>query len=227
MNEPGTAVELYGYTYLNNKSETLNASLLTQACIIEKENFNILKDIVFNRPSNKYWLGNSDSYQATADTYVYANPTDITWMDWIEERDNELFITDEVSFFFSRVSVTKNDTQGEKEVYIPSKKIRDLLGIIEYKNDKFLNGTNTIVGAISEISDGSFEDKQELLVVNWEMLKKALDAKGLQLFWFGQFFSRKNPFNKALDKEFYVHRMKKYLIWFENENLKSHKFWDD
>ncbi|WP_209403806.1 hypothetical protein [Pseudozobellia sp. WGM2] len=227
LNEGETAVGLYGYTYLNNKTETVTTSLLTQACIIKKENFGVLKDIVVNQPDNRYWLGSSDSYQAVADTDVYANPTDIVWMDWIEERENEIFISEDVSFSFTRTSVTKNDTQGEKEVYIPSKKIRTLLGISDYKNNKFLNPNDTVVGEISEVSEGSFEDRQELLVVKWDMLQKALEDEGLQLCWFAQFFSRKNPFNKNLDKDFHAQRVKKYFIWKESKEFRSHKFWDE
>ena len=227
LNDNETAVSLYGWTELNNRSETLITSLKTQACIIEKKNFEVFKETVVSQPDSRYWLRGSDNYQALADTYVYANPTDIVWMDWIEERENEIFVTEDVSFLFTRTSVTKNDTQGEKEVYIPSKKIRTLLGISDYRNDKFLDTSDTVVGAISEISEGSFKDRQELLVVKWEMLQKALETKGLQIFWFAQFFSRKNPFNETLDKDIYSQRVKKYFIWEENKEFKSHKFWDE
>ncbi|MBW8200883.1 hypothetical protein [Flagellimonas abyssi] len=227
LNKNELAVSLYGWTELNNRSETLITSLKTQACIIEKRNFEVLKDIVINQPGGRYWLGGSDNYQASADTYVYANPTDIVWMDWIGESQNEIWITDEISFFFTRTSVTKNDTQGEKEVFIPAKKVRALLGISDYKDDKFLDTTNTVVGSISEVSEGSFKDRQELLVVKWDMLRKALEAKGLQILWFSQFFSRQNPFNEKLDKDFYAQRVKKYFIWQENKEFKSHKFWDE
>ena len=227
LNQDTTAVSLYGYTHLYNKTETLDTSLLMQACIIDKNHFKTLKDIVVNGPDNSYWLGNSDNYQAFADTYVYSNPTDIVWMHWLQEKENEIFINKDVSFLFTRTSITKNDSQGEKEVYIPSKKIRTLLGISDFKNDKFLNTSDTVVGATSEISEGSFKDRQDLLVVNWELLKKELDEQGLQLFWFAKLFSRKNPLNKQLDKDFYVQRVKKYLIWDCKTTLKSHKFWDE
>lgn len=219
------AICLYGRTSLHNKSETLITSLTIQACIIEKKDFNILKNKFLKPEDNTYWLSGLDSFQANTDTKFYSNPTDIVWMNWIEETNNKIDIGDDISFLFTRTSVTKKSTKGEKEVYIPSKKIRSLLGITDFKNDTFINISGKVVGAISDISEGPFKDRQDLLVVNSSLLKEKLKAEGLQFFWFAQVFSRKNPHNDEL-KTYSAQRVKKYFLWEESESIKEYKFWD-
>ena len=99
-------------------------------------------------------------------------------MNWIDETNNKFEFYENKFIYNCLARVMTNNVDGEKEIIIPSKKIRELLEISELDNNKYLNDDNEIIGFNHEVNTKQFSygDRQELVVLNKRKLWKSTFA---------------------------------------------------
>ncbi|MUP38993.1 NACHT domain-containing protein [Labilibaculum euxinus] len=222
-----TWLSLYNYTSLLDSKQTCYSSFLTKACFLNSEELNCLIQNIKNDV-----ITNLDGLNCTPDTSTYSSPSDIIWMSWIKELNaySEFYqenILEKSELFHSLTEITQELFDEEKTIMLPSKKVRDLLGIVDYKNHEFKDLTKNTIAFNYEISEGSFRDKQNLLLIDKEKLMNALQEQNLTIVWFVQLFKRINVHNKDLPRVDKRQKTRKYFCWLDGDKLKNLKFWDE
>lgn len=136
-------IALFNYTSVHDSKEYISSSIDLRACIIEKGQVPIIKDLILNQPKRSSFGENPDRMHASPKTDTYSNPSDVVWMNWIDETEaSETYYPnrkDEKEMYFTVASVTNNTINGETEIKIPSKMIRNLLEITEMDGLVFLD----------------------------------------------------------------------------------------
>jgi hypothetical protein len=217
-------------TVMHDSSQLGFARIDVTACLSSPETFILLKEKINFDADSLNFIRHLDHLEASPDTSTYSNPSDIVWMDWIAELNNlESFnyYGEEHEILFTLTGITQGTVNGEKYFQIPSKKVRQLLGIKSFREPLFQNEEDETVAFIHEVSDGSYKDSQKILLVNSNIFFDQLKAEDLEIFWWVEVFKQKNPLFKP-DND-YPHSQKtyKYLVWKEEENFHHILFWNE
>lgn len=216
---------LYNYTNLLNSTRTVKTSIKFHCCVIQKKYFDEFKRSIIDNPNNQFLKNDLDFY-ARPKTDTYSNPSDIIWMDWIEEEGSSEHFRDNISIYTTLSKVIKKNVEGEKEVYIPSKLTCDSLEIAELNNKNLVSKSGLIVGSIHNVITKDFYEKQEIIIVNDEIFKANLEKKKLIRFWFVMVIINKNPLNKSIDSVKYFQKVRKYIVWQDGDEIHSSIFWE-
>lgn len=222
---------LFNYTNVHDSKSYIYSSVDIRGVLIEKGQSPALLDIVKNHPRRSSFVESIDRMVSSPNTDTYSNPTDLVWMKWIgESYDTETYHLPpegkEKIMHYAVTSVTKDSVEnGEDEIYIPSKIVRDMLGITEMAQQIFLND-NGCVMAINHILSNPNYDKQEMTLVAKEEFLANLEAEGKEIVWFVDLFRTKNALNDTIKSDENPMKTRKYMVWHEKGNLKWEKFWD-
>lgn len=222
---------LYNHTSLLESSEAGYSRLVATACMIKESEFDSLKKL-FEDKKDQYLfeLGDSDRIAGSPDTSTYSNPSDIVWMDWIKETSDGCTIHSkgtDISVWYTITQLTQGTIDGEKYYRIPSKRIRKMVGIASFSDPQFLDQNDHIVSFTHKMSDGTYRDNQEILLIDESELQAKLKEQKLQLFWVVEIFKRKNPLNKNLEAYSHDQKTRKYLVWKKDDQFYSLKYWDE
>ena len=221
---------VYNYTSVHDSRAYIYSSVDARGVIIEKGQAQALLDIVCNHHNRSHFVENIDRMVGSPDTDTYSNPSDIVWMTWIGEiYSGESYylppVGEEKKMQYSVTSVTKRTVEGEKEIYIPSKLVRTLMGINEMSQQLFLN-KDGIVKALNHILNRPNYDKQEMTLVPKKEFLEQLEKNNLEIVWLVDHYRTKNALNDEIKGGDHPMRTRKYLVWYENGMLVSEKFWD-
>jgi hypothetical protein len=203
------------YTSLTNSSKTVNASIEGIGYFILEVDFeHFLTEL--KKDSKSISISNF----AYPNTDTYTNPANLFWMDWIGENNNSFEFIENKFVYNCLTSVMSNNVDGEQEIKIPSKKIRELLKITELDNNNYLNFDSNSIGFKHQINTKQFSygDTQELILLNKEQLLNALKGNNFKLFWLVSHFIKKNPLNDEIKKIKHKQKFRRYIIWFDDKN---------
>lgn len=222
---------LYNYTSVRDSMSYILARLDAHAVIIEKGQARVLLDLVMNYQKSYYFVEGIDRMVGTPDTDTYSNPTDIVWMNWIEEVEfgDRYFLSEngeEKTFGYTVTKVIKNTVDdGEEEVFIPSKTVRTLMGILEMQGANFLDDTGELKAYNHTVSNDNYDAQEMTLVLKSEFLNQ-LEQNNKEVVWFVDLYKGKNAINEDIKSDEHYMKTRKYFIRYEGENLISEKIWD-
>jgi len=222
---------LFNYTNVHDSKSYISSSVDIRGVLIEKGQALVLLDIVKNHSHRSYFIESIDRMVSSPDTDIYSNPTDVVWMKWIGEKyDTETYYLppddEEKVLYYAITSVTKDTVEnGEVEVVIPSKIVRDMLDITEMAQQLFLDDRGSIM-SINHILSRTNYDKQEMTLVPKKEFLAKLDAEGKEIVWFVDLYRAKNALNERIKSDEHPMKTRKYLVWYENRKLHWEKFWD-
>lgn len=223
---------LFNYTKVHDSKSYITSSVDIRGSLIEKGQASVLLDLIKNHPSRSYFVESIDRMVSSPDTDTYSNPSDVVWMKWIGETENaeEYYIPSEKGgkqMQYTVTSVTRNTIgDGENEIYIPSKVVRDMLGISEMAKQFFMDDNGRIM-AINHILRRPNYDNQEMTLVLKEEFLTRLEVEEKEIVWFVDLYRSKNALNDAIKSEEHPMKTRKYMVWYENGVLFSEKFWDE
>jgi len=223
---------IHNHTSLHDSKQFCYSYISLTACLVQKNDLPILQEIISRNPDSLHFVARMEGLHSSPRTDTYCNPTDIVWMNWIEEDGiaetfYDTFSDDEKELIHTITEIVQNGVNGESHLTLPSKKIRELINCYELIDGEFKDANSKTLSFIHKLSDGSFHDSQEIVLVDNDALNKALQSEGLEMVWFVELFKKKNPLNESLDKDFHVQRTRKYFVWTEDNQKKSLKFWDE
>ena len=222
---------MFNYTTVHDSRSYIYASVDIRGVLIEKGQALALLDLVQNHHRRSYFVESIDRMVSSPDTDTYSNPTDVVWMKWIGENYDtaEYYLPpdgDEKVMQYTVTSVTRNTVEGgEDEIFIPSKVVREMLGISEMSHQLFLDDEGRIM-AINHILSRPNYDKQEMTLVPKEEFLAKLKAGGKEIVWFVDHYSAKDALNDSIKSDVHPMKTRKYLVWYDNGELKWAKFWD-
>jgi len=222
---------LYNYTTVHDSQAYINSSVDARGVLIEKGQAPALLDIVKNHPRRSSFVESIDRMVGSPDTDTYSNPTDVVWMKWIGEySDAQTYYLppggEEKQMQYAVTSITKNTVgDGEDEIYIPSKIVREMLGISEMEQQIFLDDNGRIM-AINHVLRRPNYDRQEMTLVPKDEFLEKLAAEGKEIVWFVDLYRSKNALNDSIKSLEHPMKTRKYMVWYEAGELKWEKFWD-
>jgi hypothetical protein len=222
---------LFNYTTVHDSKSYIYSSVDIRGVLIEEGQVPALLDIVKNHPRRSSFVESIDRMVSSPDTDTYSNPTDVVWMRWIGETyDTEAYYLppdgEEKHMQYAVTSVTKNTVEGgEDEIYIPSKVVRDMLGISEMAQQIFLDDKSRIMAINHNLSRPNY-DKQELTLVPKDEFLAKLEAEMKEIVWFVDHYRTKNALNDSIKSDEHPMKTRKYMVWYENGELKWEKIWD-
>jgi len=222
---------LFNYTNVHDSKSYIYSSVDIRGVLIQKGQAPVLLDIVKNKPRRSSFVESIDRMVSSPDTDTYCNPTDVVWMKWIGENyDFEVYYQppdgEEKHMQYTVTSVTKYTVEGgEDEIYIPSKVVREMLGISEMSQQVFLDDEGRIV-AINHILSRPNYDKQEMTLVPKKEFLAKLEADGKDIVWFVDLYRTKNALNENIKSESHPMKTRKYILWYKDGQLSWEKFWD-
>ncbi|BFM44034.1 hypothetical protein CFS9_26750 [Flavobacterium sp. CFS9] len=228
--EDRNLIALYNYTSLVDSQQYFKTGIEIHACIIKKGDSALIRNMLLTRRDILGTAQHIDELYSSPKTEIYSNPSDIVWMHWIGEREHSAIYFnnegDEKNMYYGIAKVTHNSPEGEKEVFIPSKLVRELVGIASMDGNYFIGRSGNIVGFTNAITGVNYQ-KQEILLLEKDTLLEQLDKNNYELVWFVEHLSRKNPLNPSIESSVYQQKCRKYFIYNENGEIKNIKYWDD
>ncbi len=222
---------LFNFTKVHDSQSYIYSSVDIRGVLIEKDQASPILEIVKNNPRFNSIFESIDQMVGSPATDTYSNPTDVVWMKWIGEYIDTgtyyLPLTgEEKVIHYSVTSVTKDTVEnGEDEIFIPSKIVRDLLGISEMVQQLFLDDGGRIM-AINHILSRPNYDNQEITLVDKAEFLTRLDAEGKEIVWFAELYRTKDALSRSIQSSIHPMKTRKYMIWYENGELCWEKFWD-
>lgn len=222
---------LFNSTKVHDSKSYIYSSVDIRGVLIEKGQAPELLDLVNNHPRRSYFIESIDRMASSPDTDTYSNPTDVVWMKWIgEKNDSETYYlpsdSEEKLMHYCVTSVTKNTVaNGENETYIPSKIVRNMLGIKEMVQQLFLNDEEQIKAINHSLRLPNY-DKQEITLVPKEEFIDKLEDGGKEIVWFVDLYRTKNALNDSIKSDEHPMKSRKYMVWYKNGELQWEKFWD-
>lgn len=231
-NENVNWLALYNHTSLHDSKEICYSYIDIKACLVPKTNLKILQRVLKENPDNLHFITHLDGLCSSPQTDTYCNPTDIVWMTWIDEDEKKQTFYDsnsdtEKELFHALTKIVQNTIEGENYIMLPSKRVRELVGIYELLGDKLKNQSQRTIAFNYKKSNASYRDNQELVLIDKNILQDSIEKEELEIIWFVELFKQKNPLNESLDKDFHMQKARKYFCWLKNGEIRNIKFWDE
>lgn len=220
---------LMNHTQLMDSQQLLQSYVSARACLIKEGEFDDLLEVLSD---SKGYLPREDigNFETSPLTHVYANPDDLVWMNWVKEESPSMTYLkneNEKSLHLTTTQVTSTGVEGESYSYIPSKRVREMLGIVEIDGIKFLDKEGDVQALSKHLKTNSGGESQELLLVDKDEFLNCVRKQGYELIWIVHHFIKKNPLNQSINHIPYVQRVRKYLVRSSTSYpLEMHKFWD-
>lgn len=224
-------ISLYSFNSLSN---TLGGESLMwiSSAIITKQNFKyLMNDIINGKESLIYNLCNPEHLHSSTETQCYITPKEICWMNWKNECYNkikEVTIDDgdfvEYSLKMAVEQCTANYPEyGDVYYKLPSRTIRELLGICDGDGYKYYNGEKQLEAFFFEAGE-KWYDSQSYLCVDREKLLSQLEHHNFQIFWTVRLL--REATSKSLEKypNLHIRNDECWLAWFEDGEFKIQMF---
>lgn len=221
---------IFNYTNLHDSRDYISGYLEARALLIEKGQVPVLLESFKDQEDRNYDLKYLDGLQALPDTDSYTNPSDVVWMSDIGEIEHtgHYYPTsggEKKSILYTLTKVLSDSVDGELETMIPSKIIRQALGITEMDGNCYLNPADRVMAVGYKLSEGDY-NRQEVVLVRKEELLKAIHQNDLELVWLVVVHKSKNPHNPEIRTEIHPMKTRKYFVWFDDGHLRWEKVWD-
>jgi len=182
---------LHNYSVFTHETIGVKSLVWIYGIIVETKNMETFKRDIYLKNSDLLGtFANEHGFDSEVKCACYFDPSDISWMNWIEEETpfKEIFsvIDGKPSSYKVYVSTLKTTSRTfddeEKEYLVPSKITRKQLDIIE-GNGNIYKDSQGIIKTISIKNDGGWHNNQKLLYAKKETLLKSLKSKGLNICW--------------------------------------------
>jgi hypothetical protein len=222
-------ITLYLKTNSHDRTGLVYGRKIIVGCLIPRGKAPAILKTLRNEDYDLHFVGHIDRLHALPDTDIYSNPSDLVWMNWIEEKEKgeKIYLgEEELEMPFTVTEVTRTGVNGEQYMKIPSKRIRNLVGAVEMQGSFLLDKHEAIAAFLHKISLGPL-DNQEIVFVNRAVLKKALDDNGLELVWFVDYLKVTEGAKSGSNEVPHFQKSRKYFVYEEQGTLQLYKFWDE
>lgn len=157
----------------------------------------------------------------------YFTPVDLLWIDWLSEREDVCtlpIIHDRSASYNIYPAILQGlyESVGSKEIYyrLPSKKVRNLLGIVGGDERRYFTKSGRLLGFGSKVGE-PWRNPQELVFVRSEDLHDALQGQDLTVFWTVNLVREPSPSAREEFPDLYHIRDQHWVFWRDEEGLQS------
>lgn len=211
---------LFGSHYVSNELQGVTTMVWISSGLIKEGSTRSLINQIKDREFAVTIVNAADviAYPAT-DCYI--SPLEVCWFDWKEEHESEI-IYGKHKFLKCVTKCTCDIPEsGETEYEIPSKKVRELMGIVSGDGHHYYNAKGIEIAKYRDAGE-PYGDSQHMLLVNKDVFTEKISEIGLQPVWIIRVL--KEISNKARERlDCFVDRDESYLVWKNSTGWKSKK----
>lgn len=204
----------YGYAHL-----TINAALIKDSDLIH------LQTAVKRKTNRPHFLNSIERIHALPDGDIYANPTDVVWMNWTGEIENieEFRGRDKKmgELHLANIKITSKKGKGEETVILPSRLVRHLSGITDFLRPDLLDKEENLVGFVYEVNGEKTGERQDVLFIDASALNKQLKQNEFKLIWFVDLLKRSNPWRTGFKQEEHFMKSFRWMVWKDGDEFKN------
>ncbi len=218
---------LYNEITLGDKNDIVYGRFNANMVLIEPRAFVLFQEVISSSPEDIYFLSSLDTMYASPTGSFYQNPSDIVAGKLIDEdeQDTQLEIDDiECSLWHGIVEVIQLEGNDERHYYLPSRRVRDIVGIEQLMGKRLKAGGGKTIGFVGQHNRPRSNDSQKLTCIIANELDTKLEKSGYQMVWFVEVFKRTTL--KMEKEDFYLRRTRKYMVWIEDGRYHHLDFWD-
>jgi hypothetical protein len=222
-------VTLYNDTTQKDAHDYIYARLQAIACFVPSEQKQTLIDLVAADPERLQFSHHMEGLMTSPDTDTYANPSDIVWMNWIEEYQSDeeyVYKGNSLQIMYALVKIASTGENGESHYVYPSKTTRSFASIVANTGNYFYNVHDQVV-AYHQDTRTTQSLRQEVTLINRPVFEIALKEAGYDMVWFVHLYKSKEH-GDALEHIPHVQRSRKYLVYRDEDDvLQSLQFWNE
>ncbi|MEJ5144644.1 ATP-binding protein [Sphingobacterium sp. MYb388] len=209
-------IVLDNYTTMVEETQIGQVHIKSTALLIEESNFSSLLKTIQKDNRVKREFDPVDLHYSP-DVDIYISPIDVIWMDWIKEIKSSS-LDEEIGIRPTTCEVVTTVDNQETYYLLPSREIRDFLGVKTGNGKVLLANNDEIVGFSSNIGE-AYHAQQRMLIVDKSILGAKLKNNCLKMIWSVFVFQKAKVENP---KEIYHQDCQMFLVW--EDNGKYHNY---
>lgn len=222
-------IAMYNYTSSHDSSGFVYGRMRITACLIPQRCVLDLQKVLQDQEYDLSFIAYLENLHGSPDTDIYSNPSDLVWMNWIEERGTDETIKvdgGEITITYALTKVARNVVEGEEHLMMPSRILRNITGMVEMQGSFLFDKEEKIVAFLHKAPRWEREN-QEMVVINRQVLENALNANDLEVVWFVEQLKANEVSIPESANVPHFQKCRKYFVYREGGELKGFKFWDE
>ena len=218
-------VTLFGEHFVSNEIQGVTTMMWISSGLVRKGTISSLikklKDRVFAME-----LINAADFLAYPASDCYVSPLEVCWFNWKDEHDSDILYGNNA--LYKNVAKCTCDIQGkgETEYEIPSKTVREMMGIVSGDGYHYYNEEGIEIASYIDAGE-RYGDSQHMLLADEGVFVSKASELGLQPVWIVRVL--KEISNKARERfDTYMDRDETYLVWKNSQRWQARRIeWED
>ena len=207
---------LNAYTSIS-AANYLDTVIAIETLLVPKDKLQILINRITNNEIN---ILDPTDFEGDPNICCYVSPQELCWFPWIKQCNDFMFDKNEdLSLIPTTVKCCANiGEDAETTFYLPSKEIRNILGVVKSDNYLFLDKNNNIKAEYYFVGD-KYKTHQEYLFVNKEELLKNLKESGYEIVWLLKECRQEDMKSKEKFGRFYAEKVMCSIGYFADDKF--------
>lgn len=201
--ESNSLMALFAYTSISSINY-MDTVIAIESVLVPQEKLQAL----INRISeNKINISDLSDFESDPNIDCYISSKELCWFPWIKQCNDFVFEDNEdLSLIPTTVKCCSDvGESGETTFYLPSKEIRDILGIAKSDNYLFLDKNKNIKAEYYFVGN-KYKTHQEYLFVDKGELISKLKALGYEIVWLLKEYRQEDMLSKEKFGRFYAEK---------------------
>lgn len=201
--ESDSLIALNSYTSLDSVNY-MDTVIAIETLLVPKDK---LQKLINRFLSNDINISAPSDFEGDLDINCYISPKELCWFPWIKQLNDFIFDDKkDLSLNPTTVKCCANvGEDGETTFYMPSKEIRELLGIIRSDNYLCFDSNDEVKAEYYFVGD-KYETHQEYLLASENDLIAKVTEQGKELVWILKEYRREDMKAKEKFGRFYVEK---------------------
>lgn len=178
--------------------------------------------------TNNISLSSPSDFECDPETYCYISSKEICWFPWIKQCNDFIFEdNNDLGLIPTTMKCCANiGEDGETTFYLPSKEIREILGIVCSDNYLFLDKQENVIAEYFFVGD-KYKTHQEYLFVDKDEMLSKIKKLGYEIVWLLKEYRQEDMLAKEKFGRFYAEKEVCSIGYFEDEKFKVISFQKD
>ena len=196
-------MSLNSYTHISS-ANYMDTVIAIKSILVPQENLHIFLERILN---NTISLSSHSDFESNPETYCYISPKEICWFPWIKQYNDFIFEdNNDLGLIPTTMNCCANiGEECETSFYLPSKKIREILGIVRSDNYLFFDKLKNVIAEYYFVGD-KYKTYQEYLFVDKEEVLKKLKELGYEIVWLLKEYRQEDMLSKEKFGRFYAEK---------------------
>ena len=215
---------IYACSNINNKKAGIEETLWISSGAVKRGEFKKFLRLLNVYSEDRSILQNVSEFHSYQKSSCYCTPQEVCTIQGDREIEDKILLGESGStvevYKLIESCLSENAEKGERSFYFPNRLVRKLTGITYGDGYQYLNSKGEIIGIYTDAGE-NFEDCQGCLLIDADVLTKAMCQGEYQMFWL--FRDYRSPSGKVMEAHGYSIEHdtdRSFVVWFEGEECK-------